>query len=148
MSKRLSIWIVSIIFLALGSTTVILTNEMQTFASKSEGQLKQIPSEPTDFPGSNPDAVQVDVASANKDSIGAYHVRGTIKNLGDSNLEFVKVTGIFYDTDNKTVGVTTCCYTDPDSIEPGRTASFDSFAQEIEVSGTPTSFRISIDWQQ
>lgn len=43
------------------------------------------------------------------------------------------------------MGVTTCYYTDSDSIEPERTVSSDSFT-EIEVSGTPTSFRISIDW--
>jgi len=112
------------------------------------GQLVQIPSQPTDFPGGNPSAVELAVTTAQEDSIGSYHVRGTIKNLGSSNLEFVKVTGIFYDSNHKTVGVTTCCYTDPNTIEPGRTASFDSFAQADEVSGIPTSFRVSIDWSQ
>lgn len=114
--------------------------------SLSGSQLVQIPSQPTDFPGGNHNTVELIVTTANRDSIGSYHVRGTIKNLGGSNLEFVKVTGIFYDSNQKTVGVTTCCYTDPNTIQPGRTASFDSFAQEDEVSGIPTSFRLSFDW--
>ena len=67
---------------------------------------------------------------------------------GSTELESVKVTALFYDNGNKTVGVTTCCSTDPRTVEPGRTASFDSFAQEDEVSGTPTSFRLSFDWSQ
>lgn len=93
--------------------------------------------------------VELVVTTANQDSTtGSYHVRGTIKNLGENNLEYVSVTGIFYENDNKTVGVSTCCYTDPNTIEPGRTASFDSFAQEEEVSSTPTSFRVSLDWEQ
>ena len=129
--------------------TVIVTpnSDVQTFASKSGNQLEQIPSEPTDFPGSDPSAIQVDVTSASESSIGSYHIRGAIKNLGDIDLEGVRVTGFFYDDDNKTVGVTSCCSTDPSTIEPGRTATFDSFAQEEEVSGIPTSFRLSLDWR-
>lgn len=103
---------------------------------------------PTDFPGGDPNAVKVEVTSANEASTGSYHVRGIITNLGSTELESVKVTALFYDNGNKTVGVTTCCSTDPRTVEPGRTASFDSFAQEDEVSGTPTSFRLSFDWSQ
>ena len=91
-------------------------NDMQVFASKQSNQLKQIPSEPTDYPGSDPNAVKVDVSSANKDSIGNYHIRGAIKNLDNIDLEFVRVTGFFYDNDNQTVGVTSCCYSDPSNI--------------------------------
>lgn len=121
---------------------------MYIYASTSGGQLDQIPSEPTDFPGSDPSAVKVEVTSANEASTGSYHIRGVITNVGSTNLELVRVTALLYDNDNKTVGVTSCCYTDPRTIEPGRTASFDSFAQEEEVSGTPTSFRLSFDWSQ
>lgn len=138
------------VLLVLGVTAITGTNtNVQIFGSKTGNQLEQIPSEPTDFPASDPSAVQVDVTSANEDSTtGSYHVRGAIKNLGNNNLEFVKVTGLFYDDDNKTVGVTSCCHTDPNTIEPGRTATFDSFAQEEEVSGIPMSFRLSFDWSQ
>lgn len=45
------------------------------------------------------------------------------------------------------VGVTTCCYADPSDIEPGHTSTFDSFAQKDEISGTPSSYKISFDWQ-
>src|SRR5688572_7430162 len=133
-------------FLVLGFVSVyslIATLTMQgsvhIFASNSGGQLEQIPSEPNDFPGSDPDAVKVEVTSANEVSTGTYHIRGVITNVGNTDLEFVRVTGLLYDNDNKTVGVTSCCYTEPSTIEAGRTATFDSFAQEDEISGNPTS---------
>jgi hypothetical protein len=122
------------------------TNEI--FATKSSGKgLKQIPSEPTDFPGDDPNAVKVDVATAKKDIIGSYHVRGEIKNLGDTVLTFVQVTAHFYDSNNETVGITTCCYANPSDIEPGHTSTFDSFAMKEDMSGTPKSFRLSFDWE-
>jgi hypothetical protein len=118
------------------------TNEI--FAAKSGG-LEQIPSEPTDFPGDDPNVVKVDVATAKKDIIGSYFVRGGIKNLGDTALTLVQVTAHFYDDNNQTVGITTCI-ADPSDIEPGHTSTFHTFAMKDQVSGTPKSFRLSFDW--
>ena len=56
--------------------------------SGSSSMLQQIPSKPTDFPGNNAGAVQVHVTSANKDTIGSYHVRGEITNNGKYYIEF------------------------------------------------------------
>lgn len=53
----------------------------------------------------------------------------------------------FYDDNNQTVGVTSCCYANPTDIEAGHTATFDSFAMKDDVSSTPKSFRLSFDWQ-
>jgi hypothetical protein len=85
---------------------------MHLYASTSGGQLDQIPSEPTDFLDSDSSTVKVEVTSANRASTGTYNIRGAITNLGSTDLEYVKVTGLLYDDDNKTVGVTSCCYTD------------------------------------
>lgn len=146
LDKYLSFGLFSVLALIASSSGA---GSVYIFASNSGGgQLEQIPSEPTDFPGSDPNAIKSEVTSANRASTGSYHIRGVITNLGNTDLEFVRVTGLLYDNDNKTVGVTSCCYTDPSTIEPGRTASFDSFADEDEVSGTPSSFRLSFDWNQ
>jgi hypothetical protein len=116
--------------------------------SSSRGSgLTQIPSENTDFPGNDPSQVEVHVTSAKKDIIGSYHVRGDVKNLGNDTLQFVKVTVHFFDAANQPIGDTGCCYTNPDSIEPGHTSTFDSFATKDEMSLKPTSYRLSFDWQ-
>lgn len=114
-----------------------------TFAAN----LEQIPSEAADFPGNDDKAVEVQVTVAKKDSIGDYHVKGSIKNLGPETLQFVRVTGHFVDDKNQTVGVTSCCYAEPTDIEPGHTATFDSFVQKDDVSATPKAFRLAFDWQ-
>ena len=65
------------------------TNEI--IAAKSSGKdLRQIPSEPTDFPSDDPNLVKVDVVIAKKDKIGNYHVKGEIKNLGNDGLQNVQ----------------------------------------------------------
>jgi hypothetical protein len=131
------------------SVTAVMSvpNITQTSATKSSGQgLNQLPSDVTDYPNDDPNAVEVHVTTANKDSIGNYHVRGEIKNLGEEILQYVKVTAHFYNAENQTVGVTSCCYTTPTDIDPKHTATFDSFAQENEMAGDATDFRLSYEW--
>lgn len=137
----------SIVTAALLGVLRTFDSNDEIFAAKSSGKgLKQIPSETTDFPGDDANAVKVDVATAKKDIIGSYHVRGEIKNLGNDTLNYVQVTAHFYDDNNQTVGLTTCCYADPSDIEPGHTSTFDSFAMKDQMSGTPKSYRLSFDW--
>jgi len=135
------------------SNPIVKSNEMKPAkitTSKNQdsksSDLKQLLSEATDFPGDDPNAVDVHVTSAKKDSIGDYHVIGEIKNLSQDPLTYVKVTAHFYDSDNQTVGITTCCYADPTDIEPNHTSTFDSFADSKEMLGTPKSFKLSFDW--
>jgi hypothetical protein len=118
-----------------------------SLTSKSKGSLQHIASVATDFPNDDPNTVEVHVTSAKEDSIGAYHVRGEIKNLSNDTLSNVKVTGHFSNTSGQPVAVTTCCYTTPTDIDPGHTSTFDSFSQKDELSGTPTSYRLSFDWR-
>jgi hypothetical protein len=133
----------SIIFLILLSSNVILFAPVETIATSN---LKQIPSEATDFPGNNQDAVEIQVTVAKKDTIDDYHVKGSIKNLGETTLQFVRVTGHFLNDNNQTVGVTSCCYTEPTDIKAGHTGTFNSFVGKEDLSETPTSFRLSFDW--
>jgi hypothetical protein len=67
--------------------------------------------------------------------------------VGNDTLQFVKVTAHLSDANNQTVGVTTCCYASPHDIEPGHTATFNSFVRSNEISGTPSSYRLSFDWR-
>lgn len=88
----------------------------------------------------------IQVTVAKKDTIGDYHVKGSIKNLGETTLQFVRVTGHFLNDNNQTVGVTSCCYTEPTDIEAGHMGTFDSFVGKEDLLETPTSFRLSFDW--
>ena len=115
--------------------------------AKPSSSLVQIPSESTDFPGDDENAIQVIVSTAKKDIIGTYHVRGEIKNISNDTLQFVQVKAHFFDAANQPIGTTGCCYADPTDIEPGHTSTFDSFAMKDELSGKPSSFRLSFDWQ-
>ena len=57
-------------------------NMTHRFATKSGGKgLNQIPSEVTNYPNDDPNVVEVHVTTANKHSIGNYHVRGEKKNF-------------------------------------------------------------------
>lgn len=116
-------------------------------ASTESDNIIQIPSEPTDFPGNNQDILEIMFAKATISSSDAVHVTGSIKNTGQNTLRYVDVTAHFFDENNKTVGVTTCCYADPEDIEPGHTSSFDSFSNAEQMIGEPKYFRLSFDWQ-
>ena len=54
----------SVLILTLFALMAIITSNSQSFGTK--GGIEQIPSEPTDFPGDNPDLIKVDVTSAIK----------------------------------------------------------------------------------
>jgi hypothetical protein len=122
-------------------------SSFSTVKGSKHGGLIQVPSVATDFPGNDQSAIEVHVTSAKKDIIGDYHIVGEIKNLNKDTLQFVQVTGHLYDASGQPIGVTTCCYATPTDIEPGHTSTFDSFAQKDHISGKPTAFRLSYDWQ-
>jgi hypothetical protein len=108
--------------------------------------LVQIPSNATDFPNNDPKAIQVQVTSAKKDIIEDYHVVGEITNTGNDTISFVQVTVHLYDSGNRLIGDSTCCYTTPTNIDAGHTSTFDSFVTSDHINGTPVSFRLSFDW--
>jgi len=137
---------VLILVLVLGVALCTSAAVSPALAKKSGSGLNQISSETTDYPDDNPGAVEVHTTTAKKDILGDYHIKGEIKNIGEEAISYVRVTGHLYDSNNQTVGVTSCCYTDPTDIEPGHSATFDSFAEKDEISGKPESYRLSYDW--
>lgn len=116
----------------LSSLLLILTtfdiSFFQTNASSESNEIIQIPSKPTDFPGNSQDNLEILFSKATRSSSGDVHVIGSIENTGQNTLRYVDVTAHFFDENNKTIGVTTCCYADPSDIEAGHTSSFDSFS--------------------
>jgi len=56
------------------------------------------------------------------------------------------VTVHFYDANCQLVADSLCSFTTPINIDPGHTATFDSFATANEISGEPASYRLSYDW--
>lgn len=114
-------------------------------SSSSRGQLTQIPSNPTDFPGNSPNLIKVAITGAHKDIVGAWHVTGEITNVGNLTLNFVQVTAHLYDSTGKLIG-DAIGSTSPSNIDPGHTATFDSLATSDQINGNPASYRLSYDW--
>ena len=67
----------------------------------------------------------IKIASSNDfiDSLGFLHVVGEVENNSPSNIQFVKVSGTFYDSNNQVVA-TDFTYTNPSDIGPGQKAPF------------------------
>ncbi|MDN5868961.1 MAG: FxLYD domain-containing protein [Candidatus Nitrosocosmicus sp.] len=134
----------SILFLL--SLITYINHFLPANASEESDVIIQITSEPTDFPGNNQDTLEILFTKATKNSNDAVHVIGSIKNVGQDTLRSVDVTAHFFDENNKTVGVTTCCYAEPSDMEPGHTSSFDSFSTAEQIVDEPKYFRLSFDW--
>ena len=66
------------------------------------------------------------------DSIGYMHVVGEIENNTPANIQFVKVTGTFYDSTNQVVG-TDFTYTNPTDIGPGQKAPFELILSSASI---------------
>ncbi len=130
-----------LLILFLSDTDFLMVN-----ASSESTDIIQIPSEATDFPENNQETLEILFSKATSSS-DSVHVIGSIKNTGPNTLKYVDVTAHFFDENNQTVGVTTCCNADPKDIEPGHTSSFDSFSSSDQMSGEPRYFRLSFDWQ-
>ncbi len=154
MSKQkqrfLALILVSFLGLSLVLSLPILPAFARSHKSSSDGSsyggLVQLPSNATDYPGNDPSVIQVHVTTAKKDIIGAYHVMGEITNKGNDTLNSVEVTVHFYDVGGNLIADSTCCITTPPNIDPGHTATFDSFVTSDQITGKPVSYRLSYDW--
>ena len=115
--------------------------------SDSNEELVLLPSTDKDFPKG--DIENIDVLFTNSyQSSGSYRVNDAFENAGNTILENVKVVGYFYDENKQMVGVTDCCYTDPDNLEPGQTARFDSFVEEKAMTGIPKYYKLAFEWNK
>jgi hypothetical protein len=99
---------------------VIFNNEQQV----EKTQRYEISSITGDITQEKPANLKLSVGDSCYDSIGTAHTVGEVTNNGPSVSHYTKVSGTFYDDQNKTVA-TGFTYTDPNDLEPGQSAPFD-----------------------
>ncbi len=59
-----------------------------------------------------------------EDNIGFFHIKGTIKNVGQTTAKQVKVAAIIYGRDGRVINIG-FTYVDPPNLKPGQRASYD-----------------------
>jgi hypothetical protein len=99
---------------------VIFNNEQQV----QEISRYEISSITGDVSQAKPASLRLAAGNSYYDSIGSAHVVGEVTNNGPGVSKFTKVSGTFYDNQNKVVA-TAFTYTDPTDLEPGQSAPFD-----------------------
>jgi hypothetical protein len=78
---------------------------------------------------------------------GYLHVVGEVENGLSRSIDFVKVTGTFYDANNSVIG-TDFTFTDPNTLEVGETAPFDlTLFTDAVNPGEVASYKIRVSWQ-
>ena len=86
----------------------------------NSSDIANLPSTPT----AQDESIKILSSNDFIDSIGYLHVVGEIENNTPANIQFVKVTGTFYDSSNQVVA-TDFTYTNPSDIGPGQKAPFE-----------------------
>jgi hypothetical protein len=63
------------------------------------------------------------------------------------SIDFVKVTGTFYDASNRVIGID-FAFTDPSTVEAGETAPFDLTLYTDAVNPSEVaSYKLRVSWQ-
>jgi hypothetical protein len=99
---------------------VIFGNEQQVQMS----HRYEISSITSDISQAKPVNLKLNFGNSYYDSIGSAHIIGEVTNNGPGISHFTKISGTFYDDQNKTVA-TGFTYTDPKDLESGQSAPFD-----------------------
>ena len=71
-----------------------------------------------------PAFLKLTIGRAYLDEGGSYHIVGEVTNLGDGTANSIKVSGAFFDYNNRVTG-DGVAYVTPDNLSPGQTAPFD-----------------------
>lgn len=71
-----------------------------------------------------PSFLRITVGDNYYDSLGYAHVLGEVTNQGSEATQYAKVSGTFYNDQNKVVG-TGFTFTEPSDLQPGQSAPFD-----------------------
>jgi hypothetical protein len=90
----------------------------------------------------------VNILSHNAREDGGYlHVVGEVENGLGRPIDFVQVTGTFYDANKQVIG-TDLVFTDPNSLEAGETAPFDlTFFTDAVDSSEVASYKLRVSLQ-
>jgi hypothetical protein len=87
--------------------------------------------------------IEIVEKSEHTDEEGSLHVVGVVKNTGNQNVGFIKIVGTFYDT-NEEVIFTSFVYTEPKTLDLGKTARFD-VSVPSEISNKIVNHSIQIE---
>jgi len=77
------------------------------------------------------------------DEEGRFHIIGSAKNTGNRNVEFVKIVGTFYDTNENAI-FTSFAYTEPKALASGKTVRFD-ISVPSEVSSKIVNHSVQVE---
>lgn len=117
-------------------------------SDSDDSKLTLLPSTDKDYTNGEMNSIETQFSNSYQSSTGSFYVNGAFRNAGDKVLENAKVVGYFYDENKKMVGATDCCYTDPDIVDIGKTARFESFATEDSMTGIPKYYKLSFQWDE
>lgn len=126
----------------------ISINIVYATSDSANNELTLLPSTENDYPNEGMKNIDILFSNSYQASTGSFYVNGAFKNVGNTTLENVKVIGYFYDDNKKMIGVTDCCYAEPDIIEIGKTARFESFATGDTMTGVPIYYKLSLEWNE
>lgn len=127
------------------SNVYLVQNEVAnatTTTTTSTNRLLQIPSEPTDFPGNDPNLTDFRVLKANKNIINSYEITGEIINLSDKKLYYPKPIVYLFDKDNEPVGKITTGLVMTSEIPAQSSSTFRIYVNPSDLLGEPLYFKV------
>ena len=142
--------LLSLLFVLTSISIIVnLSASATTEESSDEGDMNGASSNSGDIVGTVQNISEpVNILSHNAREDGGYlHVVGEVENGLGRVIDFVKVTGTFYDANNQVIG-TDFVFADPSSLEAGETAPFDLtlFTDAVNPSQV-ASYKIRVSWQ-
>jgi hypothetical protein len=145
-AKKWASFLITLLFMATIIGIIIPTANVVATKSSSRSSITQIPSEGLDFPDNQTSALQLSFVKANKDIAKWYHVKGEIVNSSPDTISGLNIRVKWYDENMNAVGLGEGFAT-PYTIEPGRSATFDTLTDPKSMDAKPKFFKLSFDWQ-
>ncbi len=145
-AEKWASFLIALLFVATIFGIITLTTGVVATKSSSRSSLTQIPSEGLDFPDNQTSALQLSFVKANKDIAKWYHVKGEVVNSSPDTISGLNIRVKWYDENMNVVGLGEGFAT-PYTIEPGRSATFDTLTDPKSMDTKPKFFKLSFDWQ-
>jgi len=123
---------------ALGSTNLTSPGSVKVLSN-----VTYIPSEPTDFPNSDSDLLNVRPYKPVQDAEGMYHLRGEVTNISNQTLLKTKVSAILFDDNDMIIGSAKPWYVGGGlNMKPLDEGSFDLVIHPDDLSGKISSYKL------
>lgn len=124
----------------------LLARSHASAISNSGPNLKQIPSDASDFTNHNDRAIKVLFVNVYKNGIGNWHMIGQIQNMGNETLNFIRPHAQLVDANGIVVGLING-FTRNHNLPPGESSEIGGVALQQSVTGTPVSFKLGFEWK-